>query len=144
MAAKPAGMGVRVRRDGRAAAAVVLGLGLALLAGCGAARPAAGGPPWVRAALTFAPSPPLALRYETLVLTLTTAGGRPLSGARVRLQPVMDGMGGMSGPVVLAAQAGGRYSGRALFVMGGSWRAQVDVTAGGRTARLDLPFQVGQ
>lgn len=129
----------------RGTARVAFGLTVTLLvvAGCGAARPATGPaqPSWLHATLGFAPSPPLARRYETVELRLTSPSGRPLEGARLIWNADMIGMNHPA-PATLAEAGGGYYEGRTLFVMGGAWRATVRVALDGRTATLSFPFAV--
>jgi hypothetical protein len=142
---------VRGPRPGRSrlrrALWAVLSAGLAALlcGGCGVGgAPAAAGPSWMRAALSFDPDPPVARRFETVDLTLTSAAGRPLLGAHVRFHAVMPGMSHPGADLVLRPLGDGRYGGRVVLVMGGRWVARVRVAAGRRSARVDLPFEVAE
>lgn len=97
-------------------------LGLLLACGRGAASQ-----PDVQIALSVTPDPPV-VGAATLVLTLRTADGQPLSGAQVRVEGTMSHAGMQ--PVLAGARetAPGRYEAPLTFTMAGEWYAIVRAT----------------
>lgn len=110
----------------------------ALLAACGGGGRAGE----LSADVTFAPAPPRVGEAE-LVLALRGPDGRPLEGARVRVEGNMN----HAGMVPELADAGesetepGSYRAQLEFTMGGDWFLVVTAERGGETleAVVDVP-----
>jgi hypothetical protein len=114
-----------------------------LLAACGGDVEA--GPTGVtgdlQLSLTTRPNPPVRNESATVVVEVKDKDGKPVEGATVMLASGMIGMshGGPKGQ--LADMGGGTYEGAGKFSMGGTWRIEIEASAGGdppTTGRFDI------
>ncbi len=101
--------------------------------------------PQLSAELTTNPSPPHKGK-NGIQVTLASADGKPLSGAKVSVRffvPAMAemGMAAMNAMAQLAEQGNGTYRGEVELASGGTWQVTVSVEQGGKivlTKRLNL------
>ncbi len=85
----------------------------------------------VAVAAAIAPDPPKARAAETLTFTVTDAGGKPVTGAKIAASVAMTTMDMGTTHPAFRDLGGGRYQGTVTFSMPGPWRVSVTVTPPG-------------
>lgn len=97
-------------------------------------------------AVTLDPSAPR-VGSNALLLEISDANGKPLSGADVAVRVHMHAMGAMpamGGSAAVREQGDGRYRAEFDLAMGGSWLVEIAATAGGTAlARAEGSLSVG-
>jgi YtkA-like len=95
------------------------------------------------ATLSIVPNPPKSMGDATLELSLRDAQGQPVSGAEVRFDLTMPGMGMPPNQPVASEVGDGLYRARTIFTMAGKWLITADVSLQGTSERFAFPTHTG-
>lgn len=94
--------------------------------------------------LAVAPAVAPVGRPARFTLTVTGAAGRPVTGARARVELTMVSMDMGTTLVPLRESSPGRYTGQGAFAMGGDWNCRAVVRRGSRTQEQTFPCRAGE
>lgn len=113
---------------------LLLVIGTAFMAGfgppvSGALSQSKGG---LTVSLNITPQPPVAMEPVTLLLTLTDATGRAITGADIAYDLTMPEMAMPPNRPPASEEAEGQYRSRTVFTMSGKWHIKVTVNNNGR------------